>query len=346
MIATLALWSALAAGVGAKQLRAKVGPAYHAPSRVSSPYLSDIEYQHHQRSLVASTAKQPELLKSGASSSQLRARWKKHLEEFSKRGDSYDVCEKAAGETCTRTDCKTGATCTAFGRIKRTSRRTTPALAGNQPGSYCAISEKHKFIFVHVLKNAGSSTKRWLRDATDCPEDKHPCLVEMRDCEAAMLAYPDFFRWTWARHPFDRALSVYAMAKHYNLDPEVSFSDFWLAGKDRWQWTDLCPDHGIPQAQFMLSRTGCLAVDYVADLNNATAEWPHILDMIGSETLKSYEKKKPFMQPEEGNVFGTNEAAQSGVDNGRELVVHDEKLKLKLLEEFKEDFDLLGHFGD
>lgn len=264
----------------------------------------------------------------------------------------YDVCE-ARRETssasknskkakqCTRTSCETGNACGAFGQIKRWSRSNVPKVAGNSPGSFCAMSKKYEFIFVHVLKNAGSSTKKWLREATDCPEEKHPCAVEMVDCLEAMMAHPNYFRWTWARHPFNRALSIYAMAKHYELDSSISFADFWLSGEDRWNMTELCSDHAEAQSAFMLDKNGCLAVDYVANLDNATAEWSHILDMIGSPKLKQYEKQVPFMQPADGNVFGRNEAADTGVDNGRELVEQDETLRRYLLKTFDLDFDLL-----
>merc|ERR1719356_272840 len=117
------------------------------------------------------------------------------------------------------------------------------------------------------------------------------------------------------------------------MDPSITFADFWLAGDDRWRMTTLCRDHGKAQAEFLLSSQGCLAVDYVANLDNATGEWPRILDMIGSSALKKYEEEVPFMQPESGNVFGTNTAAEAGVANGRELVEQDAELERSLREE-------------
>lgn len=257
----------------------------------------------------------------------------------------FDVCEKSPQKTkskqCAHENCKTGDTCKVLGRVDRSSG-TMPRIGGNAPGSYCAISHKYKFIFVHVLKNAGTATKTWLEDAFGCAKESGKKCdeqeLELHDCISSMTAYPDYLRWTWVRHPFDRALSIYSMAKSYDMSEDMTFEQFWL-DEDRWYKTHLSPDHAKPQAHFLSDESLCLAVDWVGNLNDVDSSFTALLDILDADDLKEYLKKEPLIKPAT-NTFGTEEAEAEDAENGRELVKGNSQLSKTLRELYAEDFDL------
>lgn len=94
---------------------------------------------------------------------------------------------------------------------------------------------------------------------------------------------PDFFSWGFARHPCDRALSVYAAA--------------WQHGKrgaSGWGLPDKFPDfilglpesgkkmiHNRPQSNFLCDKSGTVMVDFVGRFENIDKDWEHVLEKIG-----------------------------------------------------------------
>jgi len=215
---------------------------------------------------------------------------------------SFDVCETRQDLKCFHQRCSDSAAVPAIGRIRRTLASALPRVAGNSPGSYCAVSHKFQFIFVHVLKNAGSMTKSWLVKAL-CPSGTGTCsddTLSLTACWTAMRSFPEYFRWTWARHPFDRALSIYAMAKQYGLPADITFAQFWLDGS-RWGKTRLSPDHGRPQSDFLADRSGCLALDFAGWLPNSQVEMQRIVDIIGAEPLQLHLETAGFEKPKKGH---------------------------------------------
>ena len=212
--------------------------------------------------------------------------------------------------------------------------RGLPLVSGSSPGSFCATSDRHKFIFVHILKNGGSFTKAALARFLGAD-------VRESDCQREMRAHPDYLRWAWLRHPAERALSVYAMAKsNYNLPKEVTFDAFWR-DDDRWQRTTLHPDHGRTQADFLADANGCLAVDYVANLGTDPVRTIRTLSAV----LRSPDRA-PFDalamafaggRETSGNVFGATEEHRLNA-TARELVARQPALDAKLRSVYARDY--------
>jgi hypothetical protein len=318
--------------------KTQIGHASHVVHTRANPFLSETDYRQHSSPLVERNP----ITSQGIMQIQVgMSRW------CSGVNASFDICENVStSATCVHASCGVEGQSPALGLIHRAGVMAKPVIAGNSPGSYCVVSNVHRFIFVHVLKNAGTSTKKWLQDAL-CPAGEENCDPEtfsLTACSLAMASHPEYFRWTFARHPFDRALSIYAMAKSFNhqdrnLMQNVTFEAFWL-DEDRWDKTHLSPSHAVPQTSFMTSRSHCLALDFIGWLPDAEAEMRRVVDLIGAEPLRAHLQDAGFHRPVKGNVFGHNASLDAGA-TGVELVNASPKLKSVLSELYTDDLELL-----
>lgn len=234
--------------------------------------------------------------------------------------------------------------CEAPGLVLRQNRSALPQLAANNTqGSLCAVSRRHRFIFVHVLKNAGTSTKEWLKAALCGAEECDRCTLSLEPCAEALGRHPGYFRWAWLRHPYDRALSVYAMAKLMKSNDtmdDTSFAKFWLAGQSRWNWTSLSVHHALPQAAFVSNSKSCLAMDFLGTLHRSDQEMGRIVDLLGVDELKEHYASYGFRRPAPGkNDFGTAIAKSRG-ESAWDMVRGNQQLTTYLNLLYEEDFAL------
>ena len=100
----------------------------------------------------------------------------------------------------------------------------------------CAIAKQHEFIYIHVMKSGGSSFHNFLR-AVLCSKTKtdkmgrpecDPEVLTFSGCRKAFARYPGFFRFSFVRHPFDRAVSCWGMAMRpqFRKGEAVNFSSW------------------------------------------------------------------------------------------------------------------------
>ena len=71
--------------------------------------------------------------------------------------------------------------------------KCTKILGSAHAGSECALSEKYKFLYIHVLKSAGMSVKTFLKNAL-CGTTAIPCprgddVLEIVDCSWAVMMH-------------------------------------------------------------------------------------------------------------------------------------------------------------
>lgn len=84
-------------------------------------------------------------------------------------------------------------------------------------GTGCGVSRKYEFIYVHVLKGAGTSIKGFLEFGLCAAykADNRPCpskLWSTVNCNQAFQQFPAFFVFSFVRSPFARAFSLYSHA--------------------------------------------------------------------------------------------------------------------------------------
>ena len=325
----------------------------------------------------------------------------------------HRICEMAVGASprrqhneCAQSFCN--GSCAQLGLVqhaakRQQNKRTTgkdslPKISGVHPGSYCAVSHRHKFIYLHVLKVGGTVTKQVL-NRTLGPFGTRG--IATGPCPTLLMRHPSYLRWTWARDPYERAYSVYAMAAANAVaapapapasrgrggrrgggrggggrtsaasrlvsphreppadtasrrarEPPFSFEQFWLSDS-RWSLTSLHADHGLPQADFLLDAAGCLAVDYIADLDgDRAAELRELATLLGEPELDAF--AAAYAQPHAGQplfrasgsasgtmAYGTIERRRSGSPGGRAQVEVNLPLRHKLRSLFAADFALL-----
>lgn len=264
---------------------------------------------------------------------------------------TFDVCEVSSnGDRCNAQPClgnffwqaQTGRLL--HGKISRVRRDSIPKVTGNSQGSYCAISHKHRFIFVHVLKNGGSETRTFLKSALcEGDGDSQVCddqVIAVGSCSMLMSGYPSYFRWTWARSVSARAVSVYGMAKAFGMKQNISLDEFWI-NENRWSLTSLSPDHARPQLDFLQDRNGCLALDFVGSLENAHIDMKVIIDILNAGELRSHYEQYGFNRPTHGNVFGSTETETTHT-SAQEMVEANPSLKEVLATVYKDDVKLIG----
>ena len=196
---------------------------------------------------------------------------------------------------------------------------TSTAEAGSGSGGGCYVSDKFKFVFIHVLKSGGTAIKEMLRytlckDGGGVRDCDHRVLRD-ESCLLAEAHYADYFKWTFVRNPFSRALSQYGMALHmrWNKAEEgFSFEDF-LSFLERGRVPSrLSPIHYQPQTDFVFDRKNCPVVDFIGKLENADEDMPYVLGRIGSEELWERYRSFGVDKNRSGNTFGGKTASKAG----------------------------------
>lgn len=229
-------------------------------------------------------------------------------------------------------------------------------------GSGCAMSNKYKFIYIHVLKSGGISLKGFLKDALCGTEDKvsssfsgsrapFSCkagmnVLQIVDCAQAIRQHPDYFVWSFIRNPYSRFYSGYAMAAGYKRnphdEPKFSFEDFALhPDRRRALSRGVSSSHYLPQTAFLFDRMGCPVFDYLGHLEKLNEDLKTVLEFIGSPELIDYAAAMNGVHHTTGTAFGK---ALKSRDPSFDLQnVFNKKLQQSTVTEYASDFRLLGY---
>ena len=85
------------------------------------------------------------------------------------------------------------------------------------------IIDKHKIIFVHIPKNAGTSVKNLFSKKLERPF-QNKTINEIK--KENPKAYNSYRKFTVVRNPYDRVISWYAYQNRYRLDKNlVGYND-------------------------------------------------------------------------------------------------------------------------
>lgn len=230
--------------------------------------------------------------------------------------------------------------------------------------SGCAVSEKHRFIYVHVLKSGGSTIKSFLRRAlcfslTDttlttgdtrgsflCGQDqvnmKGSDILRAADCQTILKKHPDYFTFSFVRNPFSRMYSSYAMSisKDYKKDVIPSFEGFLMAKhRARGKLSKLSPTHYIPQKLFLFTKGLCPVVDFIGKLENFQEDFGYVLDKINSTKIFKY---KEIHGIDKKNTYGKNARVES-LGGDLRNAYHKASLVEAVTSEYKDDFIAFGY---
>lgn len=165
---------------------------------------------------------------------------------------------------------------------------------------FCAvISHKHRCIFIHIPKTAGSSIEDviWPGDRTEADlwmgisngRNKYQTgglqhlLARQIFDEVGPASFSRYFKFTIVRNPFDRLVSQYAYTiKHrpdlrqlLGIDADASFSEYVdrIYFEPHVQWR--------PQTDFILDDDGMSLVDFIGRFERIEADCKTIFDRLG-----------------------------------------------------------------
>ena len=205
-----------------------------------------------------------------------------------------------------------------------------PPISGSAgAGSGCLVSLKYKFIYVHVLKSAGSTLK-WFFGNGLCGEEvtrpaHPPCsagtdVLEVVSCHTAFRNHPDFFSFSFVRNPFGRAFSGYSMAKHMRSggggedEPfPLSFDAFAARPEAIRAYSRTDAVHWKPQTDFLLDANHCPTVSYIGKVEDFARDMPEVLARIASPEMDAYYAEHGMKSSKEkDNTFGERAVADAG----------------------------------
>lgn len=152
-------------------------------------------------------------------------------------------------------------------------------------GIYAGYPNRHRCIFIHVPKAAGSSVALTLFGEAS----RHvPYFVYE---QANPRKFRAFFKFAFVRNPWDRVVSTYFFLKKggmneldrqwaaENLNHFSDFNDFvlrWLDESRAWSWV-----HFIPQHYFLCDKDLNLKMDFVGRMENMDADFQFVAKQLG-----------------------------------------------------------------
>ena len=195
------------------------------------------------------------------------------------------------------------------------------------------ISHKHKIIFIHIPKCAGSSIKNFLFDYPKldwrepnydllygwCPERKihlqHATSNQLLDLGLiSKKTWKEYFKFAFIRNPYDRAYSDYLwIQKDRNI--KGKFKDYiTLSGDFKKILSDNSVkeyrgDHLIQQTEFF-DFNGFKKMDFIGRFENIHNDMNHLKEMLHINKRFDSHAKKSINKKTHYSYFYTNQRKQ------------------------------------
>ena len=209
------------------------------------------------------------------------------------------------------------------------------------------ISHKHKCIFLHIPKAAGTSIERFLREVdTGIPQK----VLRKRGFSRFLNDHLDYYVFSFVRNPYDRLVSAWKWGElQYRVHPDIPFhqkkrsvsfeeyvqltidDEYRMFNKDLWSEYDTY--HTLPQFEFFPQLNGGhyftdkinpkFTCDFIGRFENLNEDFNQVCKSIHLDTLKlphAYNSK----------TF-------------KEDAVWTDELKSKVHNYYKKDFELFGY---
>lgn len=154
-------------------------------------------------------------------------------------------------------------------------------------GIYFGYPDKHKCIFIHIPKAAGTS----VTNALFGPVSRHVPYFEYERANPRKFA--EYFKFTFVRNPWDRLLSAYIFLKKgglnemdrawadANLARFETFEQFvleWVTEENVWSWV-----HFKPQHHFICNKQGRCMMDFVGHMETLADDFATVTARLGTE---------------------------------------------------------------
>ena len=160
------------------------------------------------------------------------------------------------------------------------------------------INREHKFIFIHIPKNAGEAISealgiKPLRSQHEfkfetCILDKHETITE---CMVLKKSIENYFRFSFVRNPWDRQVSMWSYFRKRNIQPVASVSfeyyikhqEAMLIGAPERYLSNSQRKINVlyPQYFYISDWWGNNVVDFIGRFENLQNDFDTICDKIG-----------------------------------------------------------------
>jgi hypothetical protein len=137
------------------------------------------------------------------------------------------------------------------------------------------ISHKHKFIFVHVSKTAGTTIRFALQGKYDELHDPHHSLISEIKEKLSEQVFQSYFKFGVVRNPWDREVSRYKFIKNRKCNSKHKYCQNGF-NEYLFKFVEL----GLVNYD-ALKIDGKIGVDYIMKFENLQEDFDKICDKIG-----------------------------------------------------------------
>lgn len=181
---------------------------------------------------------------------------------------------------------------------------TLLSLRGKRgPSPYKDFNRRHKAIFIHIPKTAGSSVSRTLGN----DGSKHQELKYFQAFDPN--SFNVYFKFAFVRNPYDRLVSAYHYVKQIDndfdrawaskyLEKVTSFADFVLKLNDK-SYSKMVFKHLVfkPQHSFILDLNGNIGIDFIGRFERLENDFNFIckkLEIKNDLVFHNQSKHEPY----------------------------------------------------
>ena len=155
------------------------------------------------------------------------------------------------------------------------------------------INHKHKFIFIHTEKTAGTSIEKCFIDNADevDVEYKHH---DVRFYFANFKEFDDYFKFSIVRNPWDRLVSAYNFYKNSMKLIDFTFEEFIekIGNKESMLDSISFIDYAIKPCFHKIRIKGNIVVDFVGKFEKLQEDFDYVCERVGMESVKLPHVKK------------------------------------------------------
>ena len=138
------------------------------------------------------------------------------------------------------------------------------------------ISHKHKCIFVHIPKCAGTSIEKCFVGKDWWDVDKRTKHIHASRAKKLYREHWDgYFKFSFVRNPWDLLVSWYNF-KNVTLDFKSFLTEYEFDYRGRWWWPK-----SLFYTDFLLQQDGTELVDFIGRFENLQEDFNVVCDKIG-----------------------------------------------------------------